>query len=380
MIATLVHRSFSHWRILILLLAIVTASPLTVRAQESPPESAAERARGAFRDAIERLWVPQSRLATGPHVLAAFRDVVAAVNQSTVVVRCDGKDTALGGIVGPDGWVLTKATCCVDGSTTCRLADGRELDAQLVGVDREFDLAMLKLPATRLPALDLSQAGPVQVGAWLATAGVEKDPIAVGIVSVAPRPIAHQPGILGVQLDEVEKGPLVVQVFDESGAAKAGVLVNDIILSVNGEKTPNRKELQNQIRLHSPGDEIEIQVLRGEEELTLRATLVGELKNFGPLNRSDFQNTMGGELSGRRFGFPQALQHDTVLQPEDCGGPVVDLDGHVVGFNIARSGRTESYAIPTRAIVERMYDLMSGKLAPREEELEEKEDLTDEKE
>jgi serine protease Do len=349
-------------------LLAVSAAPFSIRAQEAPPDSAAERARDAFRDAIERLWVPQSRLATGPHVLAAFRDVVASVNQSTVVVRCNGKDEALGGIVGSDGWVLTKATELSD-PITCRLPDGRELEAELVGVDREFDLAMLKVPAKKLPALDLSQNAKVEVGAWLATAGVEKDPTAVGIVSVTPRRIAHQPGILGVRLEEVEKGPLVAQVFDESGAARAGVLVNDIVLSVSGQQTPNREKLIEQIRRYSPGDEVELKILRGEEEITLRATLVADLKDFGPLNRSEFQNAMGGELSGRRFGFPNALQHDTVLQPEDCGGPVVDLDGRVVGFNIARSGRTESYAIPTSAIAERIFDLMSGKLAPREEEI-----------
>ena len=64
------------------------------------------------------------------------------------------------------------------------------------------------------------------------------------------------------------------------------------------------------------------------------------------MGRSDFQNSLGGKLSVRRFGFPLAFQHDTVLRPSDCGGPVVDLDGRVVGFNIARAGRTESYALP----------------------------------
>lgn len=336
-------------------------------AQEADPDSAAERARGAFRDAIERLWVPQSRLATGPHVLAAFREVVAPAGQSTVVVRCDGKDVALGGIVGPDGWVLTKASS-LTGPATCRLADGRELDAHVVGVDRQYDLAMLKLPAKRLPVLDLTDDGAIEVGGWIATVGSEKDPTAVGIVSVAPRRIPHQPGILGVQLDENSDGPKIVQVFEGGGAAKAGILVNDVILAINGKKTPTRETLQREIRRHSPGDEIEVRILRDDGKLTLRATLVGEIKDFGPLSRSQFQNAMGGELSGRRFGFPEALQHDTVLRPQDCGGPLVDLDGRVVGFNIARSGRTESYAIPTRVVVSRMYDLMSGKLAPQEEE------------
>lgn len=337
----------------------------TVGAQESSPESAAERARGAFRDAIERLWVPQSRLANGPHVLAAFREVVAPATQATVIVRCDGKDVAIGGIVGPDGWVLTKSSS-LTGAVTCRLADGRELDAHLVGVDRQYDLAMLKLPAKRLPALDLSAESTSEIGAWIASVGIDKDPAAVGIVSVAPRRIPHQPGILGVQLGENSDGATIIQVFEGGGAAKAGVLVNDVILAVNGKKTPTQASLQREIRRHAPGDEIELRILRDDGKLTLRATLVGELKDFGPLSRSQFQNSMGGPLSPRRFGFPQALQHDTVLRPQECGGPVVDLDGRVVGFNIARSGRTESYAIPTSVVLDRMYDLMSGKLAPQD--------------
>ena len=36
--------------------------------------------------------------------------------------------------------------------------------------------------------------------------------------------------------------------------------------------------------------------------------------------------------------------------PADCGGPLVNLDGKVVGMNIARAGRTESYAIPCACV------------------------------
>ena len=46
----------------------------------------------------------------GPDVKAAFRQVVKDANQCVVRVQCDGQDVALGTIVGPDGWVLTKAS------------------------------------------------------------------------------------------------------------------------------------------------------------------------------------------------------------------------------------------------------------------------------
>ena len=34
---------------------------------------------------------------------------------------------------------------------------------------------------------------------------------------------------------------------------------------------------------------------------------------------------MGVGVSKRSDDFPMVIQHDTVLRPVDCGGPVVDL-------------------------------------------------------
>ncbi|MEX2027294.1 MAG: S1C family serine protease, partial [Pirellulaceae bacterium] len=59
-----------------------------------------------------------------------------------------------------------------------------------------------------------------------------------------------------------------------------------------------------------------------------------------------------------------AIQHDTVLKPSECGGPIVDLSGKVVGINIARGGRVESYALPATLVRSLLPDLMSGKLNP----------------
>jgi serine protease Do len=69
-----------------------------------------------------------------------------------------------------------------------------------------------------------------------------------------------------------------------------------------------------------------------------------------------------GPVSRRRSGFPQVIQHDTVLHPAQCGGPLVDLDGKAVGINIARAGRVATYALPASLILAAMDDLKSGKL------------------
>jgi serine protease Do len=42
------------------------------------------------------------------------------------------------------------------------------------------------------------------------------------------------------------------------------------------------------------------------------------------------------------------------------------LSGKVVGVNIARAGRTQTYTIPSEQVLARMDDLMSGRLAPPE--------------
>ncbi len=345
-----------------LVLATLLLSASATHGQEADP---LEKARNAFRDAVQRVMIPTSSLTDGPQVRSAFRDVVADASKATVEVRSDGKRVAFGGIVGRDGWVVTKADE-VKGPVTCRLKDGREFDARLVGVDRAFDLAMLKIEADDLAVLNLKRDNDADVGEWVATVSTSRDPIAVGVVSVDSRLIRKQRGWLGIQLDVSTTDPRVTRVFEDSAAEAAGVRVNDLIVEINEIATPTREKLFRTIGEFGPGDTLALQVERAGEKLSLQAVLTPPVKGMGIDDRSRFQNNLGSELSNRRFGFDSAFQHDTVLKPTDCGGPLVDLEGRVVGFNIARSGRTESYAIPANVAMGQFYDLMAGNLAPAE--------------
>ena len=58
------------------------------------------------------------------------------------------------------------------------------------------------------------------------------------------------------------------------------------------------------------------------------------------------EDNLSGDVSLRSGGFDQAIEHDTVLEPWQCGGPLVNLDGKVVGLNIARASRVATYALP----------------------------------
>ena len=109
---------------------------------------------------------------------------------------------------------------------------------------------------------------------------------------------------------------------------------------------------------HKSGDEIIVKVLRDKESIDIKAAL-GKPPQAVVGNPQDI---LGSELSNRRGGFQSILQHDSVIRPTDCGGPLVDLDGNTVGINICRAGRTETYAIPSETILEILDDLKSGKL------------------
>lgn len=71
----------------------------------------------------------------------------------------------------------------------------------------------------------------------------------------------------------VPSGALVTSVTEGSGAEAAGIQIEDVIVGLNGEPIANRNELRNRIGLLQPGDEVEIELLRGQSRMRVTATL-----------------------------------------------------------------------------------------------------------
>jgi serine protease Do len=351
---------------LLILAAIASSFSFSTSAQAQP------RVRGGDRAQINR-----DDKVTGfkenPRMLAAFHEVVSAPSRSVVRVRCDSKDVALGTIVGTDGWIITKNSELLPGyAPIVVLRDGRTLLAKVVGVETHYDLAMLKVEVKNLIPIQWGESKSAIVGQLLASPGIGADPVAVGVLSVAARavkardlilPPPANAGYLGVGLDEGEGGARVAEVMTNSAADKAGLKVNDVVTLIADTPIIDSETMVNTIRHHKPGDALPIKILREGKELELQATL-GKRPPDPGLARREYQNQLGSALSEHRTGFPQILQHDMVLRPDNCGGPVVDLDGKAIGINIARAGRVESYAIPTEAVRALLDDLKSGKLSP----------------
>ena len=161
-----------------------------------------------------------------------------------------------------------------------------------------------------------------------------------------------------------KKGVRINQVTANSPAERANILVNDIITAIDGKETPDRSTLQETVAAYSPGDRITITILRRRKEIEISLTL-GDGNKINPMmDRSNQQNRMGSTLSSRRNDFELAMQHDSPLQAKQCGGPLVDLSGNVVGINIARSGRVDSLALPSEVVLPILQELKTGNMLP----------------
>ncbi len=304
-------------------------------------------------------------------VRAAFQSVVANADAATVRVVCNGKDSALGTIVGSDGWIITKYSELRE-PVVCRFLSGRQFPARVVGYDPQYDLAMLKIDSTGLKAIQWADGEHAPaVGQFLATASPGDLPRAIGVVSVPERKIpahrAHARAQLGISFNPTESDdrPQIAKVIPGSPAEQAGLKIDDIVTHLNGKDVESCDTFVDFIRQCNPGDNVEIVVKRGDDEVKIAVTLKRPQLN-GAVSRNEKMNEMGGPLSYRSSSFPIVIQHDTVLRPSDCGGPLVDLSGKVVGINIACAGRTESYAAPADKVQSLLTDLESGKLAPKD--------------
>jgi serine protease Do len=303
----------------------------------------------------------QSELKDGVRVHEAFRDVVARVNASTVAVLVGGRQIALGAIVSPDGYILTKASDLSD-DLQCRIRGRGVVPVAIAAIHNRYDVALLKVDASDLPAVEWSDGHEPRVGQWLATPGMDDLPVAVGIVSVARRPIPPEKGVLGIQLSDEASGPKVTHVVPGSAAARAGVQIGDIIVRAGDQRVENPQSFDQLLHKFAPGDTVSVVVRRGAKQLTVRAIIARAAT--APQTRGYWMNRMSGRMSHRRAGFPQAVQHDTVLDPEMCGGPVVDLSGKAIGVNIARAGRVETYAVPADTVKLLIRELRGGPAAP----------------
>jgi S1-C subfamily serine protease len=290
-----------------------------------------------------------------PPQLETYRPLIKQARLSIVAIMIDGEQKCLGTVVDDQGGIVTKASELGDARhVDCIFSNDLSFPAELMKVNEQLDLALLQID--RVKTIPIQWAvEPAELGTMVITSSHQGDPLALGVVSVLPRSlVGSNLAFLGVGPGPGprEGGVQVLLVEEESAAAKAGLKEGDIILSLAGASIDSVTKLVNTIRAHKPGATVELKYRRGAEETTAEvildsATLPGDREQ-----RLQLMNRMGAIPSERNTEFPHVLQHDSPLFPEQCGGPLLNLDGQAIGLNIARAGRTDSFAVPARKLIE----------------------------
>jgi serine protease Do len=297
-----------------------------------------------------RAPLPAAERTNGTQTLAA----VSALEKQTQimvapVIDKEGLTLSTASWVGSEGYFLTKASDTPK-LEQCKVLISTSLSVGIREIHRSsaHDLVLAQaIGVSGLPALTFEPKAPsTRYGQWLAAPVKGGKALRIGIISAQRRKIPGGGAAMGVRMDEnsAGKGVRVAGVAEDSPAAAAGLLEDDVLLSLEGQVLSSYKDVHDLVRDRQPGEQIEISYRRKGKVSKVQLRLASRSKILQNWEGEDFAN---GGISIRTDNFAQVIQHDLPLAPQDMGGPLFDLDGHLLGINIARVDRITTFALPS---------------------------------
>jgi serine protease Do len=115
-----------------------------------------------------------------------FSELVEEVQRSLVVVHSRRTGGGAGILWNDKGLILTNAHVLGQRAPTVILADDRQLEAEVLGVDPEVDLAILKIETIDLPPAHIGDSTKLRVGELVFAIGHpwgQRNAVTTGIVS-----------------------------------------------------------------------------------------------------------------------------------------------------------------------------------------------------
>ncbi len=256
------------------------------------------------------------------------------------------------------GNLISKSTL-VGTQPRVQLSDGSSLEAEVVARDSKNDLVLLQVDFRDVGGIDLSRIkGDLeeQPGRLLLVPDAKGD----GTISTwgsnffaVPRTRVSG-GYLGVVIGSRDNS-VVFERVQNGAAKKAGFQSGDVVLKLGDKTVRQQNDVFRFLSNQDVNSRIDVTVRRDGQEIT-KEVILGKRPDVASRHIAD--SFIGGK-SVRRDGFSRVVSHDANLRPEQCGGPVFDIDGNFLGVNISRFSRTRSYIIP-RTLIKEFIDQNAG--------------------
>jgi serine protease Do len=227
-----------------------------------------------------------------------------------------------GFIVSPDGVVLTNAHVVADADTvTVKLTDRREFKAKVIGIDKQTDVAVLRIDAKDLPTVKIGDSSSARVGEWVVAIGSPfgfENSVTAGIISAKSRTLPDEGYVPFMQTDVAinpgnSGGPLIntsgeviginSQIYTESGGYQGLSFAIPIDVAMNVEQ---------QLVKHG-------KVSRGRMGIGIQEVDQGLAESFG------LDKPRGALVSSVDAGSPAAKAG---LEPGDV---ILKYDGKAIG-------------------------------------------------
>lgn len=293
-------------------------------------------------------------------VLRLVRPITESIRGSVAQVMRNNRAVALATVVDSRGFLVTKRSELSGDPIRVRLSNNRIYPARVAAVRRQNDLALLVIDAdVDLPAIKFDSFMPA-MGSFLVTPGRTGRPIGIGVMGARGREIVPRGG-LGVYLEDGNDGRArISDVVSGSGADAAGLVPGDLIVQIDGTDQPDKRRVRTTLGSMYPGEEVRLTVLRmpDGETTNRRLEMEAQIRDLGILGETENDSLVNGPRNNRISGFERVIQHDTVLDPGQCGGPLLDSSGRVVGLNIARAGRVMTFALPASLVASEVEQML----------------------
>jgi serine protease Do len=149
-----------------------------------------------------------------------------------------GESMGSGFIISSDGYILTNNHVVANAdSVKVHLSDHRTFKAKIVGEDKIYDIALLKVDASGLPTVQIGNSDDLQPGQWVVAIGSPfglDHSVSAGIVSYVGRSLGgqDQPAVPFIQTDvPINRGNSGGPLFNLAGQV---VGINSQIFSTDG--------------------------------------------------------------------------------------------------------------------------------------------------